>query len=57
MPMPDWKGTLNVNGQAVAKFNTGPIPSGFIGLKMYYAYTLYTAYDFVSNPVGIEALP
>lgn len=50
----NFMGTLNVNGQAVAKINTEPIPSGFIGLKMYYAYTLYTGFDFVSNPVVIE---
>ena len=52
----NFMGTLDANGQAVAKINTGPIPSGFIGLKMYYAYTLYTAYDFVSNPVVIEVV-
>lgn len=35
----------------------GPLPNSMIGVSLYFAYTLYFPYDFVSNPVTIDILP
>ncbi len=54
----DFYGTLNASGQASATFDSlGPLPPGFVGTKIYFAYLLYSPFDFVSNPVEIEVVP
>jgi hypothetical protein len=41
-----------------AEFDTqGPLPPGYVGTKLYFAYCLYNPYDFVSNAVMIEIVP
>jgi hypothetical protein len=44
-------------GQGTAHLNAPPLPSGFVGLKMYYAFCLNSPFDFKSNPVVIEIVP
>jgi len=46
-------GTLDTEGKADAWFNCPPLPSSLIGLQIYFAYTLYNPFGFVSNPVTI----
>jgi len=48
--------TLDSQGNAQAALNAPPIPPGFVGTVMYYAYTLNNPFDFVSNPVEIEII-
>jgi hypothetical protein len=41
-----------------AEFNTqGPLPPGYVGTKISFAYCLYNPFDFVSNVVEIEIVP
>ncbi|MHC4944459.1 MAG: hypothetical protein ACYTG7_15695 [Planctomycetota bacterium] len=35
----------------------GPLPPGYVGTKVYFAYCLYNPFDFVSNAVEIEIVP
>jgi hypothetical protein len=45
---------LDLDGRATATLNAPPIPPGYAGLKMSYAYVLNNPFDFASNPVNIE---
>jgi hypothetical protein len=47
-------GKLDNDGRAEAVLNAPPIPPGYAGLKMSYAYVLNNPFDFASNPVTIE---
>jgi hypothetical protein len=47
-------GLLDAQGAAIAYLNVPPIPPGYVGLFMYYAYALNNPFDFVSNPIAIE---
>lgn len=49
--------TLDGSGQSTAQLFTGPLPTGFAGTKMYYAYALKSLYDYTSNPVMVEIIP
>jgi hypothetical protein len=53
----DFLGQLDGQGRGTAYLNVPPIPPGYVGLFMYYAYTLLNPFDFVSNPVAIEIVP
>jgi hypothetical protein len=49
---------LDGMGNANAQFNTlGPIPPGYVGTVMHYAYLLNNPKDFASNPWAIEIVP
>lgn len=49
--------TLSSLGQSTAQLNTyGPLPSSAVGLNLYFAYTLCSPFDFVSNPLVIEVV-
>lgn len=45
---------LDPAGQGAAQLNVPPLPSGFVGAKMYYAYCLGWPWEFVSNPIEVE---
>lgn len=50
----DFMGTLDVNGQASAQFNTyGPLPSTASDLTVHFAYTCLSPFDYVSNATTI----
>ncbi|MHC4944889.1 MAG: right-handed parallel beta-helix repeat-containing protein [Planctomycetota bacterium] len=47
-------GTTDANGSAAANLNTqGPMPPGFAGHIMHYAFCLGYPWEFVSNPVAL----
>jgi hypothetical protein len=52
-------GKLNGNGCGAAKLNAPMLPSGYTGIKMYFAYAVNATFQqyFVSNPVEIEIVP
>jgi hypothetical protein len=50
-------GQLDDHGQAAAQLYSPPLPSGFVGLKLYFAFCLFDPFDFVSNPVEIRIVP
>ncbi len=53
-----FQGQLDALGQGAAQLNTlGPLPPGFVGVKLYFAYLLYQPFDSVSNPLAIEIVP
>jgi hypothetical protein len=57
-----FRGSLDSMGQSTATLDSGgALPPGLVGLKLYFAYTLYSPpwnyCDFVSNPVMIEIVP
>lgn len=49
----DFMGELDGAGQATAQLNFPALP-GMLGQEMFFAYTLYQPFDFVSNPIMIE---
>lgn len=53
----DFYGTISVDGTATATLTSGPLPSGYVGTVMTFAYCLAGPYDFVSNPVEVEIVP
>ena len=53
----NFMGTLDVYGAAAAQFNLPPMPAGYVGTRVYFAYCLNNLYDFVSNPMVIEIVP
>jgi hypothetical protein len=50
-------GTLDGTGGASAQLSLGPLPLGFTGTVMRFAYLLNAPFDFVSNPAAIEIVP
>ena len=51
----NFRAKLNDKGFSTAQFNTfGPIP--IAGANLYFAFTLYNPFDFVSNPVTVNIL-
>ncbi len=46
-------GNLDSKGSAAATLNVPAIP-GTVGVKLFFAYTLWDKFDFVSNPLMIE---
>jgi len=54
----DFHGTLGPSGTAAALLDTlGPVTPGYVGVHLYFAYLLYSPFDFVSNPVAVEIVP
>jgi hypothetical protein len=53
----DFLGVLDGNGEAGAQINAPPLPAGYVGVVMHYAYCCNGPFDFVSNPVAIEIVP
>jgi hypothetical protein len=49
-------GKLDVNGRSTAQLNLPPL-SGFAGTVLYFAYTLNSPFDYVSNAAAIEIIP
>ena len=48
-------GTFDENGKAYARFNRfKPIPTQYIGKKIYFAFATRDPWDYVSNPISIE---
>ena len=52
----NFMGQVNVNGMGLAKLNAPPVP-GYGGMNMYFAFTLYNPFDYVSNAVAIPIVP
>jgi hypothetical protein len=52
----DFLGTTDIHGQFSCTFNCPPLPPIAIGLNLYFAYTLYNPFDFVSNPVKLTII-
>ncbi len=53
----DFYGTLDATGTATATLDTfGPLPGAMEGLIMNFAFTLYSPYGFVSNPIAVEVV-
>jgi len=51
----NFNGTLDNSGSGNAQFNTlGPLPNGFVGRTVQFAFILYGPFDFVSSPVAIK---
>ncbi|MFH2003056.1 MAG: choice-of-anchor Q domain-containing protein, partial [Planctomycetota bacterium] len=44
---------LDVDGWSYAQLNTGPLPPGYAGLEIDFAYCLGWPWEFVSNPMRI----
>jgi parallel beta-helix repeat protein len=49
----DFSVQLDSSGLGSGKLNAPPLPPGFVGLKMHYAYCLGWPWELVSNPVEI----
>jgi len=46
-------GTLDANGQATAQLNVGPVPPAYVGVPIWFAFTLGNPFDVVSSPTYI----
>lgn len=55
--LPGFMGTLDGEGLSTAQLNLPPIPPGYVGTIVHFAYALLSPYDYVSNPVAIELVP
>ncbi|MFH2001938.1 MAG: right-handed parallel beta-helix repeat-containing protein [Planctomycetota bacterium] len=53
----NFMGILSPAGLGEATMNTGVLPPGYVGLRMFYAYCLAYPWEFVSNPVEIDIIP
>ena len=53
----DFKGHLDGSGNGSAALDLGPIPSGWVGTTMWFAFATQSPYDFASNPVEIRIEP
>ncbi|MFH1998778.1 MAG: right-handed parallel beta-helix repeat-containing protein [Planctomycetota bacterium] len=53
----DFMGTLLPDGTSEATLFCGPLPPGYVGLKMQFAFCLGWTWEFVSNPVEIVITP
>lgn len=54
----NFQSTLDANGQETANFNTfGPVDPAMVGLTFSFAYTTFSPFDMVSNPVDIKLEP
>ncbi|MFH2001279.1 MAG: C25 family cysteine peptidase, partial [Planctomycetota bacterium] len=54
----DFMGILNAQGKGMAALDTmGPLDPALIGLNTFFAYTLGSPFEFVSNPVEIIIAP
>ncbi|MHC4945966.1 MAG: hypothetical protein ACYTG7_23375, partial [Planctomycetota bacterium] len=56
----DFNGVLDATGRGSAQLNTlaiSPLPPVRVGGILYFAYTLYSPYDFASNAVEVEIVP
>ncbi|MHC4942075.1 MAG: FG-GAP repeat domain-containing protein [Planctomycetota bacterium] len=49
--------TLDASGESSAQINSGPLPPGYVGVVMHYAYALNNPFNFVSNPLSVEIVP
>lgn len=50
----NFMGTLDASGLAKAQLDTlGAVDPRFVGTKLYFAFTLYSPYDFVSNDLMV----
>jgi agmatine/peptidylarginine deiminase len=53
----DFQGTLDSAGIGAACLDTlGPLPREMEGLSLYFAFTLYNPFDFVSKPIEVKVL-
>lgn len=51
-------GQLDASGVATALFDTqGPLPTGFVGTVMHFAFALNPPWDFASDPAAVEIVP
>jgi hypothetical protein len=50
----NFMGILNSSGEAAAQLNAPPLPPGYVGTIMYYAFCVGSPFDFVSNPIEVE---
>lgn len=50
-------GTLDGSSNGKAQLNCGPLSPDTVGLKMYYAYTLYSPFSHASNHLEVEVVP
>ena len=55
--LPGFMGTLDGEGLSTAQLNLPPLPPGYVGTIVHFAYALLSPYDYVSNPVAIELVP
>ncbi|MBU0755221.1 MAG: hypothetical protein KJ645_08780 [Planctomycetes bacterium] len=53
VPFLDFLGQLGTDGTATAQLLLPPLPPGYLGLEMDYAFCCNNPFDFVSNPVHI----
>jgi len=49
----NFMGVLDGNGRATAQLNLGPVPPGYVGIPIWFAFTLGNPFDVVSNPAYI----
>lgn len=50
-------GFLQADGTMQATLFSGPLPPGYAGLKMYFAYCLGKPWKLASNPIEVEIIP
>jgi len=50
-------GILSPEGLGEATLNTGSLPTGYVGMRMFYAFCLAFPWEFASNPVEIDIVP
>jgi len=54
----NFQGSLDAQGLGNATMDTlGPLPPTGVGATLYFAYLLYSPYDFVSNAIGVVIVP
>ncbi|MFT7516736.1 MAG: hypothetical protein ACI84O_000521 [Myxococcota bacterium] len=50
----NFQGNLDLLGNATAQLVTGPIPAGYVGRTMHFAYVLLSPLDYSSNATPVE---
>ena len=50
-------GSLDAAGESAAQLNAPALPTGFVGVEMFYAYCLNNPFDFASNSAMVEIVP
>lgn len=53
----NFMGILSPQGHGEATLNTGTLPPGYVGMRMFYAYCLAFPWEFASNPIEIDIVP
>ena len=54
----NFNAALDSSGRGWAQMDSfGPLPPGFLGVTLNFAYLLFNPIDFTSNAVGVDIVP